>query len=359
MEARHIETKATDNFAPMIFSVRPVDRKHLWTSPDTWRYKRVRELVGPSKGEAKTLLAAKRAERLRGRQGISRKIDAPPFDQFVEGPYTEYARINKRGFHNEQYRLHQLTEFFGKRKLSELAPWHAENFKNETARRVAPATVNRLLGNLKHILSMAVKWESLSSNPFTGVKLLHVPKRVARMLTAEEEVKLLTACGQIRTPHLASIVGIALNTGMRKGEIHGLRWEHINLTDTLITIINGKTAESNRDIPMNEATLKLLSDLCEKRKSEFVFPSTRKIGERLLDPKVGFMKAVRLAGIPHIRFHDLRHTYATRLVRAGVDLVTIQHLLGHTNVTMTSRYTHSDADAKMHAVKRLDFIGVR
>ena len=87
---------------------------------------------------------------------------------------------------------------------------------------------------------------------------------------------------------------------------------------------------------MNEATFELLSDLCEKRKSEFVFPSTRKIGRQLLDPKVGFMKAVRLAGIPHIRFHDLRHTFATRLVRTGVDLVTIQHLLGHSKITTTT-----------------------
>jgi len=110
---------------------------------------------------------------------------------------------------------------------------------------------------------------------------------------------------------------------------------------------------------MNEATFELLSDLCEKRKSEFVFPSTRKIGRQLLDPKVGFMKAVRLAGIPHIRFHDLRHTFATRLVRTGVDLVTIQHLLGHSKITTTTRYAHSFADAKMAAVKRLDFTGVR
>jgi integrase len=64
---------------------------------------------------------------------------------------------------------------------------------------------------------------------------------------------------------------------------------------------------------------------------------------------VGFMKAVKLAKILHIRFHDLRHTFATRLVRSGVDIVTVQHLLGHSNVKMTSRYAHSDADAKMEA----------
>jgi integrase len=74
---------------------------------------------------------------------------------------------------------------------------------------------------------------------------------------------------------------------------------------------------------------------------------------------VGFMKAVRLAKIPHIRFHDLRHTFATRLVRSGVDIITVQKLLGHSNITTTSRYAHSGADAKMEAVKRLDFVGVR
>jgi integrase len=322
-------------------------------------FKRRRELIGPSKGEARKVLASKRIERLRGPWEIAPKIDAPPFDQFVEGQYTEYAETNKRGFNNEQYRLKQLTKYFGKLKLSEITPWHAENFKNEKAQLVAPATVNRLLGNLKHILSMAVKWKALASNPFIGVKLLRVPKRNARILSKEEEMKLLTACSQIRGPHLEPVVIVALNTGMRKGEILGLGWEHVNLTNRLITIINGKTEDSDRCIPMNDALFELLFNLYQKRKSEFVFPSTGRIGERFLDPKVGFMKAVRLAGIPHIRFHDLRHTFATRLVEKGVDLVTIQQLLGHTKITTTARYAHSSADAKIAAVKRLDFAGVR
>ena len=110
---------------------------------------------------------------------------------------------------------------------------------------------------------------------------------------------------------------------------------------------------------MNEVVQELLSELWKLRKGDFVFPSPRKKGERFRDPKVGFMKAVKLAKIPHIRFHDLRHTLATRLVRSGVDIVTVQHLLGHSNVKMTSRYAHSDADAKMEAVKRLGFSGVR
>jgi len=322
-------------------------------------FKRRRELVGTSKGEAKNELAIKRKERLRGRHEIAPKIFAPPFDQFVEGQYTEYARTNKRGFHNEQYRLKQLTKFFGKRKLSALTRWDGEMFKIEMARDLAPATVNRLLGNLKHILSMAADDGIITTNPFLRVKLLKVPERTERILTKEEEAKLLTACGQVRNPHLRLGVTIAVNTGMRKGEIYRLRWEQVDLENRLIHVQNGKTENSNRLIPLNDLTFQLLSNLHPHRNSEFVFPSTRKDGTHLRDPKVGFLKAVRLAKIPHIRFHDLRHTFATRLVRLGVDIVTVQHLLGHTNVTMTSRYTHSDADAKMSAVKRLDFVGVR
>jgi hypothetical protein len=71
------------------------------------------------------------------------------------------------------------------------------------------------------------------------------------------------------------------------------------------------------------------------------------------------MKAVKLAKIPHIRLHDFRRAFATRLVRSGVDIVTVQHLLGHSNILMTSRYAHSDTDAKMDAVKRLEFAGDR
>jgi integrase len=206
---------------------------------------------------------------------------------------------------------------------------------------------------------MAVDDELITTNPFTRVKLLHVPERTERILAKEEEDRLLEACNQVRSPFLRSSVLIALNTGMRKGEIYGLRWEQVYLADRYIHVQNGKTNESDRRIPMNEVVQELLSELWKRRHGDFVFHSPRKKGEQFRDPKVGFMKAVKLAKIPHIRFHDLRHTFATRLVRSGVDIVTVEHLLGHSNVKLTSRYARSAADAKMEAVKRLDFSGVR
>jgi integrase len=166
-------------------------------------------------------------------------------------------------------------------------------------------------------------------------------------LTKDEETKLLKASGQVRNPQLLAGVKIALNTGMPKGEIYGLRWSQIDFASRHIRVQNGKTAQSDRVIPMNEVTFSLLSEVHLRKLGEFVFPSTRNGDAHLRGPKVGFMKAVRLAQIPHIRFHDLRHTFATRSVRAGVDLITVQQLLGHSTIAMTTRYAHSSVDAKI------------
>jgi integrase len=183
---------------------------------------------------------------------------------------------------------------------------------------------------------------------------MRVPNRPERVLTKDEEIKLFTACGQIKNPQLLVGVKIALNTGMRKGEIYRLKWEQINFTNHQIRIQNGKTVQSDRIIPMNDGILALLSEMHSRKSGELVFPGRRNGETHLRDPKVGFMKAVRLAQIPHIRFHDLRHTFATRLVRAGVDLITVQQLLGHSTIAMTTRYAHSSVDAKINAVQRLD-----
>ena len=108
------------------------------------------------------------------------------------------------------------------------------------------------------------------------------------------------------------------------------------------------------DPVMNDTVFGLLSKLQKDRHGDLIFPSHRKNGEKFRDLKTAFRKALSLSGIRHIRFHDLRHTFATRLVRAGVDLITVQHLLGHAKITMTARYAHSLADDKIAAVRRLD-----
>ncbi|HVB58044.1 MAG TPA: hypothetical protein VNE63_16675 [Candidatus Acidoferrales bacterium] len=126
-------------------------------------YKRRRKLVGPSKGEAKKLLAKRRLERAVGRPESCPRVEVLPFDKFAER-YMEFVKTNKRGFRNERYRIQQISGFFGNRKLSDLTRWDGEQFKIHMSRSVGSATINRLVGNLKHMGSMAVAWNILPNN---------------------------------------------------------------------------------------------------------------------------------------------------------------------------------------------------
>jgi integrase len=132
----------------------------------------------------------------------------------------------------------------------------------------------------------------------------------------------------------------------------------VDFEQRTIRILNAKSEAGRRVIPMNATVHSLFCDLAKRATSPLVFPSNRKPGEKLLDLKKGFKKAVQLAGISKIRFHDMRHSFATRLIRAGVDIITVQKLLGHSKITMTERYAHSLADVKMSAVIKLDMAGV-
>jgi len=207
------------------------------------------------------------------------------------------------------------------------------------------------------MVKKATEWKLVRTNPLQGLRYLRVPKRIERILLQEEESRLLESCGRVRSRFLKPLVILALNTGMRRGELLSLEWSQVDLENRGMRIVNAKSSSGERLIPMNATVYAVLTDLGGKRTSELVFPSNRRDGERILDLKKGFKKAVMLAAIPKIRFHDMRHTFATRLVRSGADLITVQQLLGHAKITMTARYAHSMADDKIAAVSKLDFAG--
>ena len=100
---------------------------------------------------------------------------------------------------------------------------------------------------------------------------------------------------------------------MRRGELLGLEWPQIDLKNRTIRILCAKTESGKRLIPLSVTAYSILETLPKRLDTQLVFPSDRKAGNRIVDLKKGFKKAIKLAGIPHIRFHDLRHTFATRL----------------------------------------------
>ena len=150
---------------------------------------------------------------------------------------------------------------------------------------------------------------------------------------------------------MRSVVIFALNTGLRRGEIFSLRWSEVDWSRNFIHVTNTKTGRS-RIVPLNERTRAVLQQRQQKSKCEFVFVS-RRTGTRLRNLRNGFGKACEDAKVTNFHFHDLRHTFASRLADAGVDAFTIAELLGHATLEMTKRYTHATDERKHRAVAAL------
>jgi len=152
--------------------------------------------------------------------------------------------------------------------------------------------------------------------------------------------------------YLRPIVVVALNTGMRRGEILGLKKACVDFQREVIYLEKTKTGKG-RTVPMNATVRDELTALCHSAiHSEYVFTNP-KTGARLIDIKKSFTSACDDAKIVDFRFHDLRHTAATRMADAGADAFTIAEVPGQSDLKMTKRYTHALGDKKRRAVAGL------
>ena len=211
-----------------------------------------------------------------------------------------------------------------------------------------PATVNREMAALKHMFSKAVAWGILGQNPASGVKLNKENNRRLRYLTPEECNALLDACPSAT---LRQVVTLAINTGMRKSEILNLIWVNVNLRERYIELPDQKNGECDT-IPLNQTVADLLRTIPRRLDSDYVFPGMVP-GKPFCDFKRQFEKAVRAAKLEGVTFHTLRHTAASHLVMAGVDLATVREILRHKSIEMTLRYAHLSGDHKKAAVDAL------
>ncbi len=302
--------------------------------------RRVRKPVG-SKRDAENALAAVKADILRGEYRFKkdRKIR---FEDFAK-EYLDYAKTNKKSWKRDRLCLKTFVPFFGNMLLSKITPLHIEKYKRMRLDEVKPGTVNRELACLKHMFTIAERFRKFEDkNPVKEVRFLQERQYVMKILDREEIKQLIRAA----TSHLKPILIIALNTGMRKGEILNLKWNDVDFISHYIHI---KESKSNimRKIPMNSVVAATLKGI--KRENDFVFPST-KTKEPLTNIFHSFKMACRKANINDLRFHDLRHTAATFMVTGGFDLVTVSQILGHSDIKMTMRYAHPTPENKRRAV---------
>ncbi len=175
--------------------------------------------------------------------------------------------------------------------------------------------------------------------------------QIERILTKDEEVRLLASS----PPALQAILLCALHTGMRKNEILSLKWDNVDLTKKLITLEHTNTkSKKMRRIPINSTLRKiLLEQKLKVGSSDFIFLSTKGSPYRRHDSlKQAYSGACRRAKIKGLRFHDLRHTAATRMIESGASIVAVSRILGHADLKTTMRYAHPE-DTLKDAVEAL------
>ena len=241
---------------------------------------------------------------------------------------------------------------------------HLKQKTTKHGRKRKPATINRTLACLRHIMSDAVVLDKIDKSPFDikKGKSLFIEENNARLrfLSKEEIPLLLKEC----KPYLKNIVECAINSGMRKTEILSLKWNQIRNGLIFLTKTKSKKA---RQIPINETLQDLFNQIKseqnpkgnvvslngkpKQKRSSFVFTFS---GQPVKDVKRCFNDAKEEAGILDFRFHDLRHTFASHFIMEGGSLKSLKEILGHSKFEMTMRYAHLSQEYKRKEINLLN-----
>lgn len=280
------------------------------------------------------------------------------FAEALEKYLNEHSSRNKAplSYLRDQSLGEHLLESFGERTLAEIRPHLISAFKGKRiSEGAAPKTINNELILMGHLFTLAMKeWEWVRDNPVARISKERVENLIERWLTFEEEGKLLA----VSPAWLQEIILFAVNTGLRQGEILNLQWPLVDIFRKTITLLVQKNRGKDT-LPLNQKALDVLQKRIKVRqpgKNDFVFFNQN--GNRLDASNLqrALRSAVKTAGIDKLRFHDLRHTFATRLVQAGVDIYTVQKLGRWKTITMVMRYAHHYPESLRPGIETLDRI---
>ncbi|PCI37913.1 MAG: recombinase [Thiotrichales bacterium] len=305
--------------------------------------------------------------------------------KFIEEKYAIWKKqTSKSGKEMIRAIRSSFFEKFGDCELDKIKNIDIEDWRTKKiASGLKPATTNRAIAYLRSALSQAMAWELLIVHPLKEIKLLKENNDRVRYLSNTEEKNLREALIKREIPlkqsrenfnkwrkdrnyelypqlgkndfadHLQPMTLLALNTGMRRGEIFSLTWDKVDFLIKNLTII-AANAKSNkiRHIPLNSEAFDVLKQ-CHKQssKSGLVFPN--KYGKCFNNIDKSWRRLLKKTMIEDFHFHDLRHDFASKLVMAGVDLNTVRELLGHSDIKMTLRYAHLAPEHKASAVAKL------
>lgn len=336
---------------------RPNNSKVWWMS-FTYNGRQIRRSTGTRKKRlAEQVFAKVQTEVTEGRWFDRPEGEARTFMELAQKYLEEYSKRRKRSWEKDQARLNKsLLPYFGDKIVTKISPRDISAYKTHRyAEEVSSSTINRELALMKHMYSIAVKeWEWCRDNPVKRVSMEKEGQPRDRWLTSEEEEMLLKVCPE----WLQEVVVFALHTGMRQGEILGLRWKDINLLGSTATLDRTKNGD-RRIVPLNRTAKELLEQKGKLRHIATDKVFTNSAGNPMDSGNLrrAFMGALKKAKITGFCFHDLRHTCATRMAQRGIDLYRVQKILGHKDIKTTQRYAHHYPESLRSGVDVLDDCG--
>lgn len=330
-------------------------RQRTWWMRFDYRGQTVRRSTGTTDRRlAESILAKIRVKMAEGRYFDTLQEQDRTFADMMERYLKERSVFKApKSYARDQQALKHLLPVFGDKLMAEISPKLLAGYKAQRrAEGAAPATTNKELQVVRHAFNLAEReWEWCRENPMRKVSMERVHNEVDRWLTPSEEERLLTAAPQ----WLREIIVFALNTGMRRGEILALDWQDVDFGRGTLVVMKSKN-RARRTIPLNSTVFALLAakQAASRTTEGLVFASCHetKIDESHLVR--AFCRVRERANLEDFRFHDLRHTFATRLAQKGVDLYKIQRLLGHKTGVMTQRYAHHSPESLREGVRVLD-----
>jgi integrase len=323
------------------------DRSGIWLSyKDANGRRKQIKTAALTIADAKKIRAAKvaRVEKMKV-LGVA-EADAISFNSVAERYLTyQKPRISQQSYdRTESIIRNHLTPFFDC-NIGEIRSAHIERFVTSRMATASSGTVIKELNILKHIFRLAVRWELIPTDPAAAVERPPTPPDRVRYLYPDELVAILGCCPEWLRP----IVILAVATGMRRGEILGLRWRDIDLVNKHAMLGRTKNGDA-RIVTLNKIAITLLNQ---------IRPANAAIGK--LFPNVrpdyvtgAFKRATERAKIEDFHFHDLRHTYASWVKMAGEDVHTVAVLLGHKDLRMAMRYQHLNATYLSNAAAKLE-----
>jgi integrase len=320
-----------------------------------------REKVG-NKGAATKLYQKRKTEVLQGKKLPEQfRSKAATFNELADDA-IERAKANKVTWRDDVIRLKPMRDVFGNRAAESITPQDIERwFSAATTPRTRngkpsgvrwkPATINRYKALISMVYRQGIKNRKICTNPAKEIERRTENNSRDRYLLEPEELALRRATSESCPEHLQEIE-IALHTGMRRSEQYQCDWSWVDVDRRVLTVPRSKHGEKRR-VYLNDdavAALIVLWRFSEGRGRIFahLYTSAKTIGAR-----EWFAMVLRKAGIANFHWHDLRHTFASLLVMAGVDIRTVQELMGHKTIQVTMRYAHLAPEHQLEAVQRL------